>query len=103
MASADIYSSTTVPLTTTSEPKSLVVDIVDFGTLSTEPPVVGKSDEGSCGVKSWGKNHQLEERPFVPQITMFDDLENSGDDAISGSLEESVSTSETGNACKICK
>lgn len=101
MASTDIYSSTTVPLSTTSEPKSSVVDIVDFGTLSAEPP--GRSDEGSCAVKSWGKNNQQEERTFAAQTTMFDDLDNSGDDAISGSLEESVSTSETGNGCKICK
>lgn len=78
MASADNLNLSTAPLTTTSETNPDKVDLVDFGTLDTEPSI-------------------------AVQSAMFDDLDASGDDAISGSLEESVSTSESNNECKMCK
>lgn len=78
MASVDILSSSTVTSLPSSEAQSHDVDLVDLGLLDTEPPIAIKSD-------------------------MFEDLETTGDDAMSGSLEESVSTSESCNECKICK
>lgn len=81
MTSVDIFSSSTAALSTATETQSSAADNAELDNMMSEI-------EPSFADLKGG---------------MFDDLDTSVGDAIDGSLEESVSSSESSHDCKLCK